>query len=146
MVIDHAGRILFMYLYSLQGDKNLIKFDGDHNSSRPQFYYDSVSIFFYNVLRPPQFPSSCSNKLEKYYNRGAGTNEVNFLFIRINSATKLPLCVMGIPKLSQLTCQFTRPFQSLLCEIINGLRAAGTDAGSSSAAATSFTNGLAKPP
>jgi hypothetical protein len=77
----------------LQGDKNLIKFDGDHNTSRPQFYYDSVSIFFYNVLHPPQFPSSCSNKLEKYYNRGAGTNEVSFLF---TPSSKLLLCVMGI--------------------------------------------------
>ncbi|XP_024529448.1 uncharacterized protein LOC9650776 isoform X2 [Selaginella moellendorffii] len=35
------------------GDKNIIKFEGDHNSARPQFYYDSVTIFFYNVLRPP---------------------------------------------------------------------------------------------
>ncbi|XP_062229219.1 uncharacterized protein LOC133927011 [Phragmites australis] len=91
------------------GDKNLIKFEGDHNSQRPQFYYDSVSIFFYNVLHPPQFPSSCSNKFDKYYNlgafkAGAGTNE------------------------------------SLLYEIMNGLRAAGTDAGSSSAATTNFTN------
>lgn len=81
---------------SLQGDKNLIKFDGDHNSARPQFYYDSVSIFFYNVLNPPQFPSACSNKLEKYYNRGAGTNEVNFLF-----TSDLLLSVMGTLKPSQ---------------------------------------------
>ncbi|XP_024374389.1 uncharacterized protein [Physcomitrium patens] len=35
------------------GDKNIIKFDGDHNSPRPQFYYDSIAIFLYNVLRPP---------------------------------------------------------------------------------------------
>lgn len=34
-------------------------------------------------------------------------------------------------------------FQSLLYEIINGLRAAGTDAGSSSAATANFTNGVA---
>ena len=39
-----------------QGDKNIIKFDGDHNSPRPQFYYDSITIFFYNVLRPPDAP------------------------------------------------------------------------------------------
>ncbi|KAG0631454.1 hypothetical protein M758_1G254700 [Ceratodon purpureus] len=38
------------------GDKNIIKFDGDHNSPRPQFYYDSITIFFYNVLRPPDVP------------------------------------------------------------------------------------------
>lgn len=40
----------------VQGDKNIIKFEGDHNSPRPQFYYDSITIFFYNVLRPPDEP------------------------------------------------------------------------------------------
>ncbi|KAL1559945.1 hypothetical protein AAHA92_10225 [Salvia divinorum] len=55
---------------SYAGDKNIIKFDGDHNSSRPQFYYDSVSIFFYNVLHPPHPPSSYSTKTEKYYDLG----------------------------------------------------------------------------
>ncbi|KAF3451927.1 hypothetical protein FNV43_RR08023 [Rhamnella rubrinervis] len=55
---------------SYAGDKNIIYFDGDHNSSRPQFYYDSVSIFFYNVLHPPQISSVNSCKLEKYYDLG----------------------------------------------------------------------------
>lgn len=64
-----------------QGDKNIIYFDGDHNSSRPQFYYDSVSIFFYNVLHPPQISSSHSCKPDKYYDLedlkvGAGLDEV----------------------------------------------------------------------
>jgi hypothetical protein len=45
----------------------------------------------------------------------------------------------------EFTPVFTWLFQSLLCEIINGLRAASTDAGSSSAAATSFTNGVSQP-
>ncbi|KAM1456414.1 hypothetical protein ACFX1R_006513 [Malus domestica] len=54
---------------SYAGDKNIIHFDGDHNSSRPQFYYDSVSIFFYNVLHPLQ-TSSHSCKLDKYYGLG----------------------------------------------------------------------------
>ncbi|MED6131194.1 hypothetical protein PIB30_117052 [Stylosanthes scabra] len=63
---------------SYAGDKNVIKFDGDHNSSRPQFFYDSVSIFFYNVLHPPQV--SRADKLEKYYDLGdlklgSGVNE-----------------------------------------------------------------------
>ncbi|KAK8470914.1 hypothetical protein PHAVU_003G089300 [Phaseolus vulgaris] len=53
---------------SYAGDKNVIKFDGDHNSSRPQFFYDSVSIFFYNVLCPPNVPRA--HKLEKYYDLG----------------------------------------------------------------------------
>lgn len=65
----------------MQGDKNMIKFDGDHNSSRPQFYYDSVSIFFFNILHPPQVSSAYSNNLEKYYDLGnlkvtAGMDEV----------------------------------------------------------------------
>jgi hypothetical protein len=38
----------------LQGDKNIIKFEGDHNSPRPQFYFDSINIFFHNVLQPPE--------------------------------------------------------------------------------------------
>lgn len=74
---------LILSFVILQGDKNIIKFEGDHNSPRPQFYYDSVSIFFYNVLRPPQIPSSSSNKFERYYDlgdlkAGAGNEEVIF--------------------------------------------------------------------
>lgn len=33
------------------GDKNLIMFEGDHNSVRPQFFNDSVVIFFINSLQ-----------------------------------------------------------------------------------------------
>ncbi|KAG1364279.1 putative Ubiquitin-conjugating enzyme E2 28 [Cocos nucifera] len=66
------------------GDKNIIRFEGDHNTPRPQFYYDSVSIFFYNVLHPPQIPTTCSTKQERYYDLGglkiaAGTSE-NLLY------------------------------------------------------------------
>eukprot|EP00824_Muranothrix_gubernata_P003734 TRINITY_DN1471_c0_g1_i2.p1 TRINITY_DN1471_c0_g1~~TRINITY_DN1471_c0_g1_i2.p1 ORF type:complete len:286 (-),score=43.29 TRINITY_DN1471_c0_g1_i2:13-870(-) len=32
------------------GDKNFIRFPGDHNSRRPEFFWDSVAIFFYNTL------------------------------------------------------------------------------------------------
>ncbi|KAJ4704129.1 alpha/beta-Hydrolases superfamily protein [Melia azedarach] len=93
----HSDQIFNSYA----GDKNIIKFDGDHNSSRPQFYYDSVSIFFYNVLHPPQISSANSSKVDKYYDlgdlkAGAGTDE------------------------------------SLLYEIITGLRSTSTDAASSS--------------
>ncbi|KAF2311930.1 hypothetical protein GH714_027453 [Hevea brasiliensis] len=58
-----------MDLNLLKGDKNMIKFDGDQNSSRPQFYYDSVSIFFFIVLYPCH-SSASSSKLDKYYNLG----------------------------------------------------------------------------
>ncbi|XP_048493911.1 uncharacterized protein LOC104886965 isoform X2 [Beta vulgaris subsp. vulgaris] len=46
----HSERVFDVYM----GDKNIIKFDGDHNSPRPQFYFDSISIFFNNVLQPPE--------------------------------------------------------------------------------------------
>ncbi|KAL0910942.1 hypothetical protein M5K25_019039 [Dendrobium thyrsiflorum] len=46
----HSDRIYDAYA----GDKNIIKFDGDHNSPRPQFYFDSITIFFHNVLSPPK--------------------------------------------------------------------------------------------
>ncbi|KAL0443088.1 UNVERIFIED_CONTAM: hypothetical protein Slati_2031500 [Sesamum latifolium] len=69
---------------SYAGDKNIIKFEGDHNSSRPQFYYDSVSIFFYNVLHPPRLPPSLSTKIEKYYDLGdvkvGSSREENVLY------------------------------------------------------------------
>ena len=33
------------------GDKNVIYVDGDHNTSRPRYFRDSASIFFYNTLQ-----------------------------------------------------------------------------------------------
>jgi len=33
------------------GDKNVIKFEGDHNSPRPRFFMDSVAIFFQTTLQ-----------------------------------------------------------------------------------------------
>ena len=33
------------------GDKNLIKFQGDHNSVRPDFFKNSATIFFVNTLQ-----------------------------------------------------------------------------------------------
>ena len=32
------------------GDKNVTYVEGDHNSNRPDFFLDSVAIFFYNTL------------------------------------------------------------------------------------------------
>ncbi len=32
------------------GDKNVTYIDGDHNSGRPDYFLDSVAIFFYNAL------------------------------------------------------------------------------------------------
>ncbi|XP_058114568.1 uncharacterized protein LOC131257752 [Magnolia sinica] len=94
----HSDRIFNSYA----GDKNIIKFEGDHNSPRPQFYYDSVSIFFLNVLHPPQVSSACSSKLEKYYDLGD---------LKVGAGMD----------------------ESLLYEIITGIRSVGMDAASSSA-------------
>lgn len=32
------------------GDKNIVRFTGDHNSERPDYFYDAVAVFFYNTL------------------------------------------------------------------------------------------------
>ena len=45
----HSERLHAAYA----GDKNLIMFDGDHNSVRPQFFYSSALIFLHNVLQCP---------------------------------------------------------------------------------------------
>ncbi|KAL7690957.1 putative Zinc finger, RanBP2-type, serine aminopeptidase, S33, alpha/Beta hydrolase [Plasmopara halstedii] len=43
----HSDQIFAAY----GGDKNLIKVDGDHNSSRPQFLLDSAAIFLQTALQ-----------------------------------------------------------------------------------------------
>lgn len=46
------------------GEKNIVLFDGDHNSPRPDFFYDSVCIFFRNcmlldeLIKPTKVPSN----------------------------------------------------------------------------------------
>ncbi|MCH99826.1 abhydrolase domain-containing protein, partial [Trifolium medium] len=61
-VQPHHSDLIFE---SYAGDKNIIKFDGDHNSTRPRIFFDSVCIFFYDVLRPPRIPRG--RRFEKYY-------------------------------------------------------------------------------
>ncbi|KAG1670695.1 hypothetical protein FOA52_010971 [Chlamydomonas sp. UWO 241] len=45
--ISHSERLHEAYA----GDKNLITFEGDHNSRRPEFFHSSVSVFFHNMLQ-----------------------------------------------------------------------------------------------
>ncbi|KAL9227091.1 hypothetical protein vseg_002827 [Gypsophila vaccaria] len=63
----HSERIFDAYM----GDKNIIKFEGDHNSPRPQFYFDSISIFFNNVLQPPhdEVPVSLYEPMHEYIDK-----------------------------------------------------------------------------
>ncbi|KAF8097649.1 hypothetical protein N665_0284s0016 [Sinapis alba] len=65
----HSERIYEAYV----GDKNIIKFEGDHNSPRPQFYFDSINIFFHNVLQPPEVagPTRLFDPLDDYFAKGS---------------------------------------------------------------------------
>ena len=46
----------------------MIRVEGDHNSDRPYFMLDSVSIFFYNVLQCKFLPMLDESKVvEKNY-------------------------------------------------------------------------------
>ncbi|KAJ0233605.1 hypothetical protein HA466_0282310 [Hirschfeldia incana] len=67
----HSERIYEAYV----GDKNMIKFEGDHNSPRPQFYFDSINIFFHNVLQPPELavPTTTTlfDPLNDYFAKGS---------------------------------------------------------------------------
>lgn len=74
----HSDRIYDAYV----GDKNIIKFEGDHNSPRPQFYFDSINIFFHNVLQPPEdeVGGTFFDSVPDYFGKGSWTrvNEVGY--------------------------------------------------------------------
>ncbi|KAE8076939.1 hypothetical protein FH972_015556 [Carpinus fangiana] len=65
----HSDRIFEAYM----GDKNIIKFEGDHNSPRPQFYFDSINIFFHNVLQPPEdeVAGAFFDPMDDYFGKGS---------------------------------------------------------------------------
>eukprot|EP01133_Synstelium_polycarpum_P010917 gene10917-12722_t len=44
----HSEKLFEKY----SGDKNRLVLDGDHNSDRPDFFFDAVCIFFINTLKP----------------------------------------------------------------------------------------------
>ncbi|KAG7996245.1 hypothetical protein I3843_01G149200 [Carya illinoinensis] len=68
----HSDRIFEAYM----GDKNIIKFEGDHNSPRPQFYFDSINIFFHNVLQPPEdeLAGAFFDPMDDYFGKGGWRN------------------------------------------------------------------------
>ena len=45
-----------------EGEKNMVTFDGDHNSTRPEFWYNSASIFLTQALKVEQVLCSDKNK------------------------------------------------------------------------------------
>ncbi|KAF0935351.1 hypothetical protein E2562_032046 [Oryza meyeriana var. granulata] len=103
------------------GDKSIIKFEGDHNSPRPQSYYDSVSTFFYNTLRPPQLPVACSNKLRMgAFKVGMMTNESLFFEI-INGLRGAGTNSCSSSKDASKFPNATTPVVELLSESVNQL-------------------------
>lgn len=86
----HADRIFEAYV----GDKNIIKFEGDHNSPRPQFYFDSINIFFHNVLQPPEdeVGGTFFDTMYDYFGKGSWTTvpEVGHADHGSSSASKAP--------------------------------------------------------
>ncbi|XP_038710646.1 uncharacterized protein YqkD isoform X2 [Tripterygium wilfordii] len=113
----HSDLIFESYV----GDKNIIKFDGDHNSSRPQFYYDSVSIFFYNVLRPPRNSSTNLHKIEKYYDLGdfkVGAGMDESLLYEIITDLRTTRIDAASSSSAPPTIPLTKPVGELLSEVV----------------------------
>nr|XP_009614536.1 uncharacterized protein YqkD [Nicotiana tomentosiformis] len=75
----HSDRVFEAYM----GDKDIIIFEGDHNSPRPQFYFDSISIFFNNVLQPPEDEAGGAffDMPQDYFGKGSWStvHEVDFM-------------------------------------------------------------------
>ncbi|KAJ9700197.1 hypothetical protein PVL29_005829 [Vitis rotundifolia] len=86
----HSDRIFEAYV----GDKNIIKFEGDHNSPRPQFYFDSINIFFHNVLQPPEdeVGGTFFDTMHDYFGKGSWTTvpEVGHADHGSSSSSKAP--------------------------------------------------------
>ncbi|KAF2566522.1 hypothetical protein F2Q68_00026555 [Brassica cretica] len=81
----HSERIYEAYI----GDKNIIKFEGDHNSPRPQFYFDSINIFFHNVLQPPEVVGTrLFDPLDDYFVKGSYWSTMQELSSQPSSAQK----------------------------------------------------------
>mmetsp|Transcript_16651 Transcript_16651/g.47479 ORF Transcript_16651/g.47479 Transcript_16651/m.47479 type:complete len:449 (+) Transcript_16651:114-1460(+) len=54
------------------GDKNLVLFDGDHNSERPDFFFDSAVIFLRQTLAVREEHCLDVNASSSVFGRGAG--------------------------------------------------------------------------
>ncbi|KAM7258796.1 hypothetical protein ACFE04_014537 [Oxalis oulophora] len=81
----HSDRIFEGYM----GDKNIIKFEGDHNSPRPQFYFDSINIFFHNVLQPPEdeVGGTYFDTAPDYFGKGGWSSLNEFSYLPGSSST-----------------------------------------------------------
>ncbi|GLT47507.1 hypothetical protein SLA2020_212000 [Shorea laevis] len=91
----HSDQIFEAYV----GDKNIIKFEGDHNSPRPQFYFDSINIFFHNILQPPEDEVGATffDPMQDYFGKGAWTMP-NIGFLPSSTASKEGSSTVGAIK------------------------------------------------
>jgi hypothetical protein len=78
-ILPHHSEELFN-LYA--GDKTIKSFDGDHNSSRPSFFFDSAIIFMYQRLQVDTLLRE-DNKIKK------GANKVTIVNKTINLSGQL---------------------------------------------------------
>lgn len=83
-------------VWMVQGDKNIIKFEGDHNSPRPQFYYDSITIFFYNVLQPSEAPFTVEAPEPIYFDDALDIDDVDEVQVSWPSLLVLPMKFMSL--------------------------------------------------
>ncbi|KAB2631025.1 hypothetical protein D8674_008544 [Pyrus ussuriensis x Pyrus communis] len=93
-------------------DKNIIKFEGDHNSPRPQFYFDSINIFFTMFCNPRRmrlwkhFLTLYKRPLGSWrsvhtadYDHGCSTAATGFLFgyLFLTQFSRRPMSPMEVP-------------------------------------------------
>ena len=71
-VLSHHSNDLFK---AYVGDKNIVLVEGNHNSTRPRFFKDSVSIFFYNTLQLEGIKQF--NEMEKGMLNNNNKNDIN---------------------------------------------------------------------
>ena len=62
----HGEKLFKVY----PGDKNIVRVEGDHNSDRPSFMFDSVSIFFHTLLGCDNLPKFEEEKLPILEHKG----------------------------------------------------------------------------
>ncbi len=69
----HAKKLYDNY----PGEKNITSIDGDHNSSRPKYFRDSVGIFFYNSLQVEYLKQISDNYAGYIYKKEEITTDVS---------------------------------------------------------------------
>lgn len=88
----HSRNIYEVYA----GDKNLVTFDGDHNSARPEFFLASVGIFLHNTMVAP-FEQEvghtlAENRPTEGFNQGTPFAQVRRPIDSLPKSYSFPIC------------------------------------------------------